>query len=834
MAAATAESVRGRQALFAAVTAAQGGVDAYRVDRFLPFPPEVTDVPAYLYRSTVSPDGRYLAAAELSDAYRGVRGSAPTRVFVWDLASPTPVVKILVGHQQPVSTVQFAAEGRTLVTQDVPLEDDRLPVTRLWDVASGSELFAEVGLPHLSPTGAHLAVPSYAVPEDEQEVTIVDAATGAVLARQPGTLSVDRTAIDRSDGPQPSPVSGRPFSADGRYAFGHQNGRAVLWDLAAGGRPTVPLLSPGGRSSSSPRVSPAGGLAVAIENGTDLAFYDPATGAFQGSFPVTSGTVRSLSFNRDGTRLALQDSTGLVFLFDLDDDAQDGSWAQRRPVDTIGDVEFSPDGRHLIVTWRIGVDAAGFSRFATDLHDLATGVRAAQVEGEYLATSRGGRPQLFLRRWDRTLAVFDLASGRSVLTDPPEQQISAVAVSALATRLAVATTGGVRVWDLTADAPAAPTAKVASVALGLSFTPSADGLVGVGIGEVPALWDLDRIGAGETIGATSANNSTILEDGVTVLEPADPGRTSVRYRNLETGATRPGPALQTGDVVDFPLVGAEGTPHVVNLDGGGAVVARPDGSVIGRTPGQVRTTSRDGAVLAVAGPGRRVVLTRTADLSVIRTIDLVALPDDDLPNQADSVALSADGALLAATNGTGTTVVWDVGTGRVLTRLDGRPTDRVSFPLWGLGFSPDGTRLVVKSPANDVRMYRVAGEGDWELLATERLAAAYAGRVVFSPDGDLVVIDGLFLLDGTTLAPITTLLDGPGSVTRFTADGRSLVTISVPQGTPAGALRAVVRWKLATDELTTTACRIAGRNLTEDEWNRYLGATGQAWRATCP
>jgi WD40 repeat protein len=696
-------------------------------------------------------------------------------------------------------------------------------VTRLWDVTSGTELTAQVGLPYLSPTGDHLAVQGFGV----DEVTFVDAATGRVLVRQPGVLSVDASAIDRSDAPQPTPLAGRPFSADGRYALGEQAGRAVLWDLSAGGAPTVPLLGPAALSSASPRVSPRGDLAVAIEDGSYLAFYDPSTGEAAGSFPVTSATVTSLSFNADGSRLALQDSAGLLQVFDLDGD---GYWGKVGPV---GDLEFSRDGRHVVVTWQAGVDPSGSTLFVTDLYDVASGSLVARVEGEYLATSRGTRPQLFVRRWDRTLAVSDLTSGRSVLTDAPGTQISAIVVAADSSRLAVATSDGVRVWNLSTDSPAVRATDLAPVALGLSFTPDNSRLVGVGIGSTPTAWSLQRVGNGDIIGATSATSSTILEDGVTVLEPTDASRTAVRYRNLLTGAVRPGPPLQPGDVVDFPLVGAEGTPHVVNLVGGGAVVARPDATVIGRTPGQVRTTSRDGSTLAVAEPGRSVSIVRTADLSVVATIDLEALPDDDLPTQADSIALGPDGSLLAATNGTGSTVVWDVASGRVLTRLDGRPTDQLSFPLWGLGFSPDGSRLVVKSPANDVRMYRVGGTGEWETLATERLPAQYAGRVVFSPDGELVVVDGLFVLDGRTLAPITTLLDGPGAVTRFTSDGDSLVTISVPQGTPQNAQRSVVRWSLSTDELTATACRIAGRNLTRDEWNRYLGSTGAPYRDTC-
>jgi hypothetical protein len=38
-------------------------------------------------------------------------------------------------------------------------------------------------------------------------------------------------------------------------------------------------------------------------------------------------------------------------------------------------------------------------------------------------------------------------------------------------------------------------------------------------------------------------------------------------------------------------------------------------------------------------------------------------------------------------------------------------------------------------------------------------------------------------------------------------------------------------WNLRLDELVDLACRIAGRNLTREEWNQYL--PGQAYRKTC-
>ncbi|MFN2227433.1 MAG: hypothetical protein ACK2UY_14015, partial [Anaerolineae bacterium] len=38
-------------------------------------------------------------------------------------------------------------------------------------------------------------------------------------------------------------------------------------------------------------------------------------------------------------------------------------------------------------------------------------------------------------------------------------------------------------------------------------------------------------------------------------------------------------------------------------------------------------------------------------------------------------------------------------------------------------------------------------------------------------------------------------------------------------------------WRLQAKELVTIACRSAGRNLTEEEWQQYF--RGQAYRPTC-
>jgi WD40 repeat protein len=489
------------------------------------------------------------------------------------------------------------------------------------------------------------------------------------------------------------------------------------------------------------------------------------------------------------------------------------------------DVAFTINGNDL--TLEVPTDSTGFT-FFTEVLDGDTGAPQLAFDGRVLAlggpdsslvfgqhVDANGRPHLF---------VEDLTQGRTVFSedDPTRTVVAAVAD---AERLVVSTEdGAVRAWDLRDGRGPIDLVAARSLMIGLvldASAPTEPRVYGVGIGSGVTQWDLSNPGAADRIG-TTGQGAALADDGESVVEPSPDGR-QILVRNLVTGAVTSGPVLAPGEQIDYLLTRSSQGPVVANLVAGSAVVTSGP-RVVGRVPVPVADISRSGTRLATVPSDARVVdVIDVGDLgSVTRSIELSALSPDAYQEVPDVVALDSTGQRLAATNATGEVVVWDVSSGAVLAELPGAPVDLRSFPLFGLSFSPEGLRLVVKSPSNLVRMYSTA---TWTEVANQQLSARdTAGRVVFSPDGEFVAVDGLFLFDGTTLEPVARLVSGTGIGTKFSADNRYLSTI-----TDRGE---VLRWDIGVAALVDQACTLAGRNMTPQEWTRYMGAV--PYRETCP
>jgi WD40 repeat protein len=229
-------------------------------------------------------------------------------------------------------------------------------------------------------------------------------------------------------------------------------------------------------------------------------------------------------------------------------------------------------------------------------------------------------------------------------------------------------------------------------------------------------------------------------------------------------------------------------------------------------------TGHEGRVTSVAfSPDGRWLATGSWD-QTIGLWELSTVPDAGVPEgirvngprmlgghegPVTSVAFSPDGRWLASGGGgwEDTARLWDLSTlpapsgteapGSVVepqVRLLRGHTSAIS----SVAFSPDGRWLVTGSLDDTARV--------WDLLAlVSEDANLAADPVVLHGHGDNV----------TAVA--------------FSPDGRWLGT---------GSLDTTVRlWRMSLDELAAEACRIAGRNLTQQEWAQYL--RGEEYDRTC-
>jgi WD40 repeat protein len=286
--------------------------------------------------------------------------------------------------------------------------------------------------------------------------------------------------------------------------------------------------------------------------------------------------------------------------------------------------------------------------------------------------------------------------------------------------------------------------------------------------------------------------------------------------------------------------------------------------------------SPNGRLLAIGPDSGYIRRWNPATGKLIRTYAHLRIrgPGDPGDGNTYSIAFSPDGTLLAAGDGNSDIRLWQVNNGRLLRTLH---ANKRGYAVFHIAFSPKGDKLAAAFDRNPglgdafvwqvsdgkplypiggltgpVNNFAVAFSPDGKLLATggsggtvefwNAQTGAPAGRtppgnpgwirsLQFDRTGTLLVVagqDGLArLFDVAARAPYGAPLPGytgNDSEAFFSPDGSHIVTV-YGNGN-------AINWDIRPSSWEQKACAGAGRNLTNDEWARYLGA--RSYAKTCP
>jgi hypothetical protein len=792
--------------------------------------------------------GRYLVAVEES---RGRLNPLPVRhVRVWDLdAGPaaTRVVSLSGAGPSGLSPLKWARD-RSFVTFQTYVclnEDcsDAIPYAVIFEPRPGADLaslfvsfpFAEMpsllGLENVSPSGRFVVISTPDVLDPSVSVTQL----------------VDRNGTGVHEIPGAAGSVGLEFAPDDSVVA-----------YVSGDSTTIDVVDP---STGSPLVPPVS---------------------------LGDMRVCSFELGRDGVVFAMLDPAGTcqgeVLFVRTKWNEPDLTWIAgpiERPL--WGPVSLSPAEGRVTVDW-FEDDPTVQNAAHTLVLDAATGAQIGDVTGtvvqygadeRYLVTrqreaSRIGpvleRIRLNAHLWDLAQSPAEQVLSQREAVPLPSPDGSVVAILPAELRTTTGPDRPVSIWPLDPFGLAIGPQELPGPR-GAIFSGAFDGrghLVGFGLSSTGLVWRpglrpsqvVDSVRLGEAM-----RSATSSVDGRTRAITTDGQHITMRriapdlgsHRDVETAIHA---LLRPGERVHWMSFGRDGRTLLVNLADGSLPVTpttrrRESGSLVvrlapdGLTPVSVTRFAEE--AIATSGDGRRiaflsldptlrprrseVVVRNVADLGgPAWAVDTGALGEDGNRTVENVYTLDWRGARLAGTNTTGRALVWDRDGARAPRRYAPVVSRPAATDLSGIAFRHDSGRsgpdAVFALQTNDrqVRLYDLRNSHDRPVATTGVLVKAKA-RLRFSNDGGLLLVDGIYVLDGRTLQRLgprfhhaawnetgigDRAVDGGTSATFFTADGDYLVAQRTDQSE-------VVRWSIGLDDLRRDACRMAARNLRPEE-----------------
>ena len=694
-------------------------------------------------------------------------------VRLWDVASGQPVGQPLLGHQESVIALSFSPDGRYLASTD------RKEII-LWDVAA----LKPIGQPLKGHSGDVLS-----------------------LAFSPDSKLLASGSFGEVD------ANGRP-----------SKGEIYLWDIATGERTGTALrghdspvyslaFSPDGRTLA----SGGGGNDYygGSNRGYSIILWDTLKGQALGQ-PLEGhkDEVLSLAFSPDGKVLASGSADETVKLWDV---------VRLKPVNNsslldkdhhtsaVLDIHFTRDGKTLVsadANNHVLMQETGFSTASGNTLTLSTYNLKNDVNG-YVDASR---------------KILSVAFS-------PDESKWAMGGCRKTVGNSICIEGELSIWDAVARLPIIhPLAENSRLVECVAFSPNGKTLASGGCtapfgsdcdGGQVQLWDtVTHKLTGQPLLAASSK--------VTGLAYSRDGKI------LATGSCNKDAGCKQGEI------------RLWNTE-----TWQPISSpLIGHTDAvKMLVFSHDGRTLA-SSSGDNIILWNVETRQSLGEISPGHQSDITAPQASTkSIAFSPDGKILASSGCgrfgrrtgkpgekescvEGEIRLWNAATRQLL----GSPIIGHTDAITSVAFSPDGKTLASASGSFD-RTIKL-----WDIITRQPLGRAFTGhiagikKVVFSPDGETLasVSEGvdskaynILLWEVATHQPIGQPLTGHTANIQdiaFSPDSGALASGSL-DGT-------LLLWDVNPKSWMEEACRIANRNLTRAEWERYF--PNQTYHKTCP
>jgi|GEM_PF-580776 len=691
-----------------------------------------------------SSDGtRVLTTSETRDPRTGERilttGEDQT-ALLWDARSGAKLGAPMK-HDGPVSSAVFSPDGTRVVTAS------KDHTARVWNALTGQSLLpplnhaGEVTDAAFSPDGTLVATGC------NEQIQLWNASSGDPIG---APLSLG-TGVKRI---RFSPDGTSILASGGTYHFDQKernDGAAGIWEARTGRRIFPPLL--GDSYIKVSEFNATGALfATVVMFGKTFELWDVRKGAAAAHSTPVSGSIESVNFSPDGTRLAIGsgdttvdgEMTGHAEIW-----SQEGlrngtglphqSWVSSARFSANGAMVLSASADGTAKLWRVGNGALVNALKMRPQTVNNRGVIGApfQHQGAVIAAAFSpDESSILTASEDHTAAIWNLRSRKL----PPlalfhPGGIEAPVFSPDGSKLAIRTRQNSAIlWDLRSGRQFGPTLLHGNYVQSVEFSPDGSRLVTASFDRTARLWD---VSTGSPLGAPmkhedQVRSASFSPDGTKVVTASNDG--SARLWDAATGASI-GPPLLHHDAVYTASFSRDGLRIVTASEDHTARIwdARTGQPVC--PPLQ----HEDSVSKAAFNADGTLVLTLTSNAASVwdaRTGQRLGTPfrqQQSLsfasfsPNGRDIVAPDEDGAFR----------IWNARTGAPLIpplHLKGG----ANF-LSGAEFSPDGTRLVSFGSDRSIRLWSAEGGAP---IGIPLMLDYDASQVSFSPDGTRIACAG--------------------------------------------------------------------------------------------